>query len=231
MSLDAAAIAGLKVAELKAELEQRGLPTGGKKADLAARLTEAVANEAAVEEEAPAAVEEEAPAAVEEEEQGQEEEAPVATEEEPVEVAPAATDDSAAAPAAAGEEVDEAQLDAFELAKKKRAERFGIPYHPPKKASDPPEDEDPIEAIKRQRAERFGLPYEPPKSTFARARAAPAPSFACPTPRCHRRYSAVCGLTRLCTLNRGQEQAEIGRTWWRPGQERQEASPGGRRGA
>ena len=40
MSLDAAAIAGLKVAELKAELEQRGLPTGGKKADLAARLTQ-----------------------------------------------------------------------------------------------------------------------------------------------------------------------------------------------
>ena len=56
MSLDAATIAGFKVAELKAELEQRGLPTSGKKAELAARLTEAVANEAtAVEEEAPVA--------------------------------------------------------------------------------------------------------------------------------------------------------------------------------
>ena len=52
MSLDAAAIAKFKVAELKAELEQRGLPTAGKKADLAARLTEAVENEAPAEEEA-----------------------------------------------------------------------------------------------------------------------------------------------------------------------------------
>ena len=47
MSLDAAAIAKFKVAELKAELVARGLDNKGKKAELAARLTEAVEAEAA----------------------------------------------------------------------------------------------------------------------------------------------------------------------------------------
>ncbi len=169
MSLDAATIAGFKVTELKAELEQRGLPTTGKKADLAARLTEAVENEAAngAEEQAPAEAEEEA--AVEEVEEPA---APAAAAEEVEPAAPAAAEEepaaaeAAAAPAESGAAEEEVELDEFELAKKKRAERFGIPYEPPKKEA-APEDEDPIEKIKRQRAERFGLPYEPPKSTFA----------------------------------------------------------------
>ena len=42
MSLDAASINGLKVAELKVELGKRGLEIKGKKAELVARLTEAV---------------------------------------------------------------------------------------------------------------------------------------------------------------------------------------------
>ena len=153
MSLDAATIAGFKVAELKAELEQRGLSTVGKKADLAARLTEAVENEAGGEE---------APAETVVEEAVDEPAAPAAAEEVEEPAAPAAAEaEAAAAPAESAAAAEEVELDDFELAKKKRAERFGLPYHPPSKKEDPPEDEDPIEKIKRQRAERFGLPSPP----------------------------------------------------------------------
>ena len=48
MSLDAAAIAKFKVAELKVELVARGLDNKGKKPELAERLTEAVEAEASV---------------------------------------------------------------------------------------------------------------------------------------------------------------------------------------
>ena len=51
----------------------------------------------------------------------------------------------------------------MEEIKRKRAERFGIPYVPPPK-KDAPEAEDPIEAIKRKRAERFGEEYVAPTS-------------------------------------------------------------------
>ena len=219
MSLDAATIAGFKVAELKAELEQRGLSTTGKKADLAARLTEAVENEAGGEEEAPAEAVVEAAA--------EEPVAPAAAEEVEEPVAPAAAEEpsaaeaaaAAAAPAESGAAAEEEELDEFELAKKKRAERFGIPYNPPSKKDDPPEDEDPIEKIKRQRAERFGLPYEPPNSTFA-ARHGPTPR-----PRLSHALRAAAhtlssipiaarrfGLMRLTCARRGQgqEQAKIG---------------------
>jgi hypothetical protein len=99
------------------------------------------------------------------------EEDPVATEEEPAapaeeEAAPAAAaaeEEPAATEDAAAEE--EAVEDPMEEIKRKRAERFGIEYVPPKKKEVAPvEGEDPIEAIKRKRAERFGLAYEPPKS-------------------------------------------------------------------
>ncbi len=197
MSLDAATIAGFKVAELKAELEQRGLSTVGKKADLAARLTDAVENEAGGEEAPAETVVEEAveePAAPAAAEEVEEPAAPAAAEEEPS----AAEAEAAAAPAESAAAAEEVELDDFELAKKKRAERFGLPYHPPSKKEDPPEDEDPIEKIKRQRAERFGLPYEPPKSTFAARRGSrAAPSL---VPRDLRRCPRVAVGTRRRAL-------------------------------
>uniref|UniRef100_A0A7S3AZ34 Uncharacterized protein n=1 Tax=Haptolina ericina TaxID=156174 RepID=A0A7S3AZ34_9EUKA len=73
VALTAADVDGMKVAEMREALTERGLPAKGVKKELAARLLEAIAagdtaageEPAAAEEEAPAATEEEAPAAEE----------------------------------------------------------------------------------------------------------------------------------------------------------------------
>lgn len=126
MSLDAASINGLKVAELKVELGKRGLEIKGKKAELVARLTEAVEAESAA---GAAAVV--APDVVEPAAEVYKEPTAAAAAEETSAVAAVKEPPVAAVEPPATTVAPAADEDAFEALKRKRAERFGVAYAAP----------------------------------------------------------------------------------------------------
>mmetsp|Transcript_16827 Transcript_16827/g.37741 ORF Transcript_16827/g.37741 Transcript_16827/m.37741 type:complete len:292 (-) Transcript_16827:706-1581(-) len=144
----------LKVAELQEELKKKNLSTTGKKAELVARLEEALANETTAEPEAPAP-EPEAPEPEAAEPAADPEPAPEVAE--TVEEAPAEAAAEAApaeeAPAVAGPTADE-----IEQKKRARAERFGIPVVETKAPAPAAKSGGLSAEVLAARAARFGLP-------------------------------------------------------------------------